>query len=265
MANIWLAVALPLGLALSSWAGFLLGTLPFRIRSSHSHHDENHELAEATESSVTGYLYPVTVAFFIGYLAVMAVPHAGDLGAPSKWLLPLLSMAVGAAVMAFLARKVFHRDPCCETGHKHDPIGWAFFIALSVCAVNDGLLIGLIDPPWFSGLNLGMIVHKVTSSFALALALGHWHYRGNRLFWLGLVNGLISPLLYYVGQRLRSVESVPLEALLGFSLGVLLYTVCTGMLPHSGQMLKRHSKAWVGFLVALILAVGLGLLHRSMH
>jgi zinc transporter ZupT len=257
MSNLWL----PAGLALSSWAGFALGTLPFRVRSSH----DSHDLAEATESSVTGYLYPVTVAFFVGYLAVMAVPHAQNLGSPGEWLVPLLSLAAGAGVMAFLARRVFRRDPCCETGHKHDPIGWAFFAALAVCAVNDGLLIGLIDPPWFSGLNLGMVVHKVTSSFALALALGHWHYRGRRLFLLGLVNGLISPVLYYVGSGLRHFESLSLEALLGFSLGVLLYTVCAGMLPHSGQMLKRKPAAWMGFMAALMIAVGLGLLHRSYH
>lgn len=261
MSNFWLSVALPAGLALSSWAGFALGTLPFRVRSSH----DSHDLAEAAESSVTDQLYPLTVAFFIGYLAVMAVPHADGSWAGSGIALSLLALAAGAAFMAFLSRKVFHRDPCCETGHTHDPLGWAFFLALSVCAVNDGILIGLIDPPWFSGLNLGMVVHKVTSSFALAMALGHWHYRGRRLFWMGAVNGLLSPLMFYAGQGLRGVEALPLEGLLGFSVGILIYTVCAGMLPHSGRMLRRKPVAWVGFLIALAIAVGLGLLHRSYH
>jgi zinc transporter ZupT len=256
MANIWL----PAGLALSSWAGFLLGTLPFRVQSSHDHH----EMADAAESSVTDHLYPLTVAFFIGYLAVMAVPHAASFTTAGVGV-PLLALIFGAGFMAFLARKVFHRDPCCETGHRHDPLGWAFFWALAVCAINDGILIGLIDPPWWSGLNLGMVVHKVTSSFALAVALGHWHYKGRRLFWMGLVNGLISSVMFYAGQSLRAFESVPMEVLLGFSLGILIYTVCTGMLPHSGQLLKRKPSAWIGFLLALGTAVGLGLLHRSFH
>jgi zinc transporter ZupT len=250
------ALWLPVGLALSSWAGFALGTLPFRIRSSH----DSHELAEAAESSVIDHLYPVTVAFFLGYLAVMLVPHSRDIAVPS-----LAAFALGAGAMALLSRKVFRRDPCCETGHTHDPLGWAFFLALSVCAVNDGILIGLINPPWLSGLNLGMIVHKVTSSFALALALGHWPYKGRRLVWMGLVNGLISPLLFFAGQGLRDLESIPLDYFLGFSAGILVYTVLTGMLPHSGEMLKRKPKAWVGFIVALLVAVGLGLLHRSYH
>ncbi|HEX2612721.1 MAG TPA: hypothetical protein VHO02_03900, partial [Fibrobacteria bacterium] len=245
---------------------FALGILPFRIRSSH--HD--HEIEGEIESSVLGYLYPVTVAFFLGYLATTLVPHA-VLGGGK---VPVLAFVVGAALMALLSRKVLRRDPCCETGHDHDPIGWTFFLALSVCAVNDGLLIGLLNPPWLSGLNLGMVLHKVTSSFALALALGHWNYRGARLTLLGLVNGLISPLLFFVGAGLRGAlgangaegaESLHLDGVLAFSAGVLVYTVITGMLPHSRKLMARKPGAWAGFLFALAVSVALGWAHRAMH
>ena len=118
MSDLWL----PLGLALSSLAGFALGTLPFRVRSSH----DSHDLEEAVEASVIEYLYPVTVAFFIGYLTVMAVPHS-----LAEAPLGLLAVALGAGMMALLSRKILKRDPCCETGHTHDPLGWAFFAALS--------------------------------------------------------------------------------------------------------------------------------------
>jgi zinc transporter ZupT len=253
MSSIWL----PLGLALSSWVGFLLGTLPFRIRSSHHDHDLEHEI----ESSVLDYLYPITVAFFLGYLASTLIPHALFEGES----VPLFSFVAGVALMAVLSRKVLKKDPCCETGHDHEPIGWAFFIALAVCAVNDGVLIGLIDPPWMSGLNLGMLIHKVTSSFALALALGHWSYKGSRLFWLGLINGLISPVLYFVGQGLKDQSAIPFDSLLGLSAGVLVYTVFAGMIPHSRQMLKRKPAAWIGFLAAFGASVWLGFAHRGFH
>lgn len=253
MSSLWL----PVGLVVSSWAGFLLGTLPFRIRSSHHDHDLEHEI----ESSILDYLYPITVAFFLGYLASTLIPHALFEGEG----VPILSFAAGVALMALLSRKVLKKDPCCETGHDHEPIGWAFFIALAACAVNDGVLLGLIDPPWFSGLNLGMLIHKVTSSFALALALGHWSYRGSRLFWLGVINGLISPVLYFAGQGLKGVEALPFDSLLGLSAGVLVYTVFSGMLPHSRQMLKRKPAAWIGFLAALGASVWLGFAHRGFH
>ncbi len=254
------ALWLPLGLAVSSWAGFALGTLPFRLRSSH--HD--HELEGEIESSVLGYLYPVTVALFLGYLATTLVPHA-VLGGGK---VPLLAFVAGLALMAVLSRKVLKRDPCCETGHDHDPIGWAFFLALAVCAVNDGFLIGLLNPPWFSGLNLGMVLHKVTSSFALALALGHWNYRGLRLALLGIGNGLISPVLFFAGAVLRggaTHEAPHFDGLLALSAGVLVYTVVTGMLPHSRKLMARKPAAWAGFLAALLLSAALGLAHRAMH
>ena len=253
MSSFWL----PFGLALSSWAGFALGTLPFRIRSSHHDHEHDAEL----ESSLSGYLYQVTVALFLGYLATTLVPHALFGGGK----VPLLAFAAGAALMAFLTRKVLHRDPCCETGHNHDPIGWAFFIALSVCAVNDGLLIGLLNPPWLSGLNLGMVLHKITSSFALALALGHWNYRGARLTLLGLINGLISPLLFIVGAALRGHDVPHLDGMLALSAGVLVYTVVTGMLPHSRKLMARKPGAWAGFFAALAVSLALGWVHRAMH
>jgi zinc transporter ZupT len=241
---------LPAGLAASSWLGFVLGVLPFRNRV-HS---------EDMGTSALDHLYPITVAFFLGYLGITLLPHA-LLESKS----PLIAFLAGAGFMAFMSRKVFHRDPCCEAGHKHDPLGWTFFLALSVCSINDGVLIGLIHPPLLSGLNLGMVFHKVTSSFALALALGHWHYRGNRLTWMGMANGLISPVCFFIGLFLRSAPRSTLDALLGFSAGILTYTVLTGMLPHSGQMLRRKPTAWIGFIAALVVSLYLGYLHRAWH
>ena len=246
MSYLWL----PAGLALRSWFGFALGVLPYRKRK-HS---------EDMGSSALDHLFPITVAFFLGYLAMTLLPHA-----LLESRQPFFAFIVGAVVMAFLSRKVFHRDPCCEVGHTHDPLGLTFFLALSVCSINDGILIGLIHPPLLSGLNLGMLFHKVTSSFALALALGHWHYRGKRLSLFGLANGLISPVCFFIGLFLRSAPHAVLDALLGFSAGILTYTVLTGMLPHSHQMLKRKPTAWIGFIAALGISLYLGFLHRAWH
>ena len=239
---------LPLGLALASLAGFALGGAPFFVA------------AKGENRSLLDHLYPMTVAFFIGYVGMALLPHA-----LFEAKLSLLAFAAGVAVMAFLSRKVFHRDPCCEAGHAPDPLGWTAFLALSVCAVNDGILMGIIAPPWLSGLNLGMLFHKVTSSFALALALGHWRHRGGRLVFMGLSHALLSPIFFFAGHWAHGAVTGILEPLMGFSAGILTYTVLTGMLPHSGQMLKRKPAAWFGFSAALGLALYLGYLHRAAH
>jgi zinc transporter ZupT len=177
----------------------------------------------------------------------------------------LAAFLAGGGIMALLSRKVFHRDPCCEAGHDPNPLGWTSFLALSVCSVNDGLLMGFIHPPWFSGLNLGMVFHKLTSSFALALALGHWSHRGSRLLWMGLAHAAISPVFYFLGDWTQGKAEAAMDPMLGFSAGILSYTVLTGMLPHSGQMLKRKPMAWIGFLAALAAALYLGYMHRPFH
>jgi zinc transporter ZupT len=166
--------------------------------------------------------------------------------------------------MFFLTRKVFHRDPCCEAGHQPDPLGWTAFLALSICAVNDGILIGLADPHWLSGLSLGMLLHKLTSSFALALVLSRWRHRGRALIWMGVGHAAISPAFFYLGDFLRTAEAF-LDPLLDFSAGILAHTVLKGMLPHSGQMLKRKPVAWVGFLAALGGSLYMGYAHRAFH
>jgi zinc transporter ZupT len=244
---------LPGILALSSWVGFALGAAPHYSRR-HSQGDER------AGAALLDHLFPATVAFFLGYLGITLLPHAL---LESKT--PFAAFLTGAACMAFLSKKVFRRDPCCEAGHIHDPLGWTFFLALSVCSVNDGVLIGILRPHLFSGLNLGMALHKVTSSFALALALGHWHYRGSRLSWMGLANGLVSPAFFFAGLFLRAAPRGVLDVSLGFSAGILTYTVLTGMLPNSGHMLRRRPTAWIGFAAALGFSLYLGYLHRAWH
>ena len=239
---------LPLGLTLTSLFGFGLGALPQLSRF------------KKAKISLLDHLYPITVAFFIGYLAMTLLPHA-----LFKAKFSLLAFIVGMGVMAFLTKKVFHRDPCCEAGHEPNPLGWTAFAALSICSVNDGILMGFLNPPLLSGLNLGMVFHKITSSFSLALALGYWHYRGSRLLTMGIIHACISPIFFFIGRSLFQWAEVAMDPVLGFSAGILTYTVLTGMLPHSGQLLKKKPMAWIGFAISLVVSLYLGYWHHALH
>jgi zinc transporter ZupT len=82
---------------------------------------------------------------------------------------------------------------------------------------------------------------------------------------MGLAHAAISPVFYFLGDWTQGKAEAAMDPMLGFSAGILSYTVLTGMLPHSGQMLKRKPMAWIGFLAALAAALYLGYMHRPFH
>jgi zinc transporter ZupT len=205
-------------------------------------------------------LYPIAAAFFIGFLVTTLVPHLFE---DPLYLLP--AFGVGYLVMALWSRQVAHHDPCCEVGHDPKPLGTASAIAMAICSLNDGLLLGLLNPPWLSGVNFGMLLHKVTSSFALAQLLSQ-SARSRRTVWIWTLGyAFVSPVTFYLGRSGLLVEGRWLGMALGFSAGILSYSIWTGMIPHSRRILKQKPMALVGFIGALAVSVILGFFHSSLH
>jgi hypothetical protein len=246
-----LSLVLFAGLLLSGLLGFLLGARPeilFRIRSG--------ERAQAAVEL----LYPLAAAFFAGYVFSTLVPEAlmHSRGTLAAFLL-------GAAGMGILSRYLLKRDPCCEGGHDHRGLSLVSLVAMSICSVNDGMLLGLLQPAWHSGLNLGMILHKVTSSFAIAQVLVRSGHRGLGLAVFGVGYILVSPAAYAATGLpvLRDIPGGDLVA--GFGAGVLAYAATAGLAPHAGAILRRRPKALFGAVAALLLSIGIGFWHRSLH
>lgn len=246
-----LSLALPAGLILSGLLGFLLGARPeilFRFRSGERARD-------AVEL-----LYPLAAAFFAGYVFSTLVPDAllhsrGTLAA----------FLAGAAGMGVLSRFLLKRDPCCEGGHDHRGLSLVSLVAMSICSVNDGMLLGLLQPSWHSGLNLGMILHKVTSSFAIAQVLVRSGHRGPGLALSGFGYVLVSPAAY-AATGLPVLRGLPGGDLAtGFGAGILAYAAMAGLAPHAGAILRRRPKALFGAAAALLLSIGIGFWHRSLH
>ena len=206
-------------------------------------------------------LYPMAVAFFAGFVFSTLVPHALEVRA--RWL-PFLA---GVAVMGILSKLVFKRDPCCEAGHDHHGFGAVSLLAMAVCSLNDGLLIGLILPPLWSGLNLGMLLHKVTSSFAAAQVLLRSGFRGPGLAAFGLAYVLVSPLALLAARSplAAALDADANEMLLAFSAGLLAYVTLASMVPHAYGILRLRPRSAYGFAAALTLSVGLGLWHATLH
>lgn len=206
------------------------------------------------------YLYPLAVAFFAGFVLSTLVPDALTHSRGS-----FACFAAGVVVMGFLSKKVFKRDPCCEGGHDHRGFGAVSLLAMSVCSLNDGLLLGLLSPAWFSGLNLGMVIHKVTSSFAIAQVLKQTRFRGLSLYAFGAFSVGISPVAF-AAARSDVVRSFPQsELVLAFSAGLLAWVAVGSLLPHAWGIIRRRPRAAIGFVLALGVAISLGFVHTTLH
>lgn len=205
------------------------------------------------------FLYPLAAAFFAGFvfttLVTDALTHSHG---------TLAAFAAGAIGMAVLSRYVIKRDPCCEGGHDHKGLSGLSLVAMAVCSVNDGLLLGLAQPAWLSGLNLGMFLHKVTSSFAIAQVMLRGGHRGAGLYAFGAAYALVSPAAM-LGAESAARFLPGMEMALAFSAGILAYVSLSSLVPHAGGILRRRPSARLGFAAALLLSLGLGLWHRGMH
>jgi hypothetical protein len=248
---------LPLGLLISGAVGFALGAKPvLLLRAFRRGRDGNEHQAQDVIDS----LYPLAVAFFAGFVFSTLVPDA-----LTHSRLSVAAFAAGAAVMGLLSKLVFKRDPCCETGHDHRGFGAMSLAAMAVCSLNDGMLIGLLDPPWLSGLNLGMLVHKVSSSFAIAQVLKRTRYGGGGLAAFGIAYTLISPAAYLLagGAWMRSLPGN--EEILAFSAGLLAYVTLASLVPHARGIIRRRPRTAYGFALAFLISISLGFWHTALH
>ena len=249
---------LPWGLFFSGALGFLLGAKPAllaRVVGKGSRGD-----AGDGAQDIIDYLYPLAVAFFAGFVFSTLVPDALSHSKAS-----LAAFIGGVAAMAALSKLVFKRDPCCETGHDHRGFGAMSLAAMAVCSLNDGLLIGLLDPAWFSGLNLGMLVHKISSSFAIAQVLKRTRFKGAGLAAFGVAYTLISPAAYLAADS-ALVRALPdPEPLLAFSAGLLAYVTLASLVPHARGIIRRRPRTAYGFVLAFLISIGLGYWHTALH
>jgi zinc transporter ZupT len=251
-------IALPLGLLISGALGFGLGAEPsLLLRTVRGRTGAGNGSAA---QDFIDYLYPLAVAFFAGFVFSTLVPDALSHSKGS-----LITFIAGISVMGLLSRFVFKRDPCCETGHDHRGFGVMSLAAMAVCSLNDGLLIGLLDPSWLSGLNLGMLVHKISSSFAIVQVLKRTGFQGKGLAAFGVVYTLISPCAYLVAGA-SLIRNLPdPELLLAFSAGLLAYVTLVNLVPHARAIIQRRPRTAYAFAIAFLLSITLGFWHTALH
>ncbi|MDB5106228.1 MAG: hypothetical protein JWP91_3917 [Fibrobacteres bacterium] len=262
---------LALGLLISGSIGFSLGARPAQLikvvrffrgtKGKIAFRAKGAPGSAASEAQdVIDFLYPLAVAFFAGFVFSTLVPDALTHSRGS-----FAAFAGGAAVMGLLSKFVFKRDPCCEAGHDHRGFGAMSLVAMAICSLNDGILIGLLDPAWFSGLNIGMLIHKITSSFAIAQVLRQTRFQGRGLAAFGIVYTLISPVAFLFAHGPVAHALPDPEPVLAFSAGLLAYVTLTSLVPHARAIIKRRPRTAYGFVFAFLISVSLGIWHTALH
>jgi hypothetical protein len=233
-------------------------------RHDHEHEGHGHPAYQDREGQeaqdLIDYLYPLAVAFFSGFVLSTLVPDALS-HSTGGWA----CFAAGAGLMGILSKKVFKRDPCCEGGHDQRGFGVVSLLAMSVCSLNDGLLLGLLSPAWWSGLNVGMFIHKITSSFAIAQVLRQTRFRGAGLYAFGAFAVGISPIAF-LGARAAAARAFPqAELVMAFSAGLLAWVALGSLLPHARAIMRRRPRSAIGFALALAVSISLGFWHTALH
>jgi hypothetical protein len=110
-----------------------------------------------------------------------------------------------------------------------------------------------------------MVIHKVTSSFAIAQVLKQTRFRGPGLYAFGAFSVAISPVAF-AAARSEAIRTFPQsELVLAFSAGLLAWVAVGSLLPHAWGILRRRPRAAIGFVLALGVAISLGFVHTSLH
>ncbi len=207
----------------------------------------------------------LSLAFATGTLLAVVTAHvmpeslSGEHGA--------LFFLLGFVGMMLLHQHVLKSDPCC--GHNHiQHAGLPSFLALGLCALNDGiLLIGDAEAGLSSPLLWSLAAHKATAGFALFLLLREISKQDvkRRTLYLGAYI-LISPLTFILGGELGGELAGYMPQVLGIAGGALLYAVAGSMVPQVEHMARESFGPILGsFLLGIALTVGMTLVVPHVH
>jgi zinc transporter ZupT len=110
-----------------------------------------------------------------------------------------------------------------------------------------------------------MVLHKVTSSFAIAQILRSSQYKGWKLAGFGIAYTLISPLALYAVHIPGLERALDSEWILGFSAGLLTYVTLANLVPQARRIIKRRPRTIFGFMLGFLVSLGIGFWHTRLH
>lgn len=209
-------------------------------------------------------LYRLGVAFAAGTLLTLTLAHVLPEALAASSQAGTL-FVIGFVVMMLLQQHVLEADPCC--GHEHGRhAAWPSFVAMGLCSFNDGVLVlADVDRGLASPLVWAMVLHKITSSFALVVLLREVaSLRAATKFVLFTVFVLISPVAMLLAARLATLAPV-MPYLLALSGGALFYVIGSSLVPRVEHGARVGKAVLAAFLTGVLINVAIELLAPHTH
>ena len=212
----------------------------------------------------TPMLYRLGVAFAAGTLLTLTLAHVlpEALAAASQ---AGTLFVVGFVVMMLLQQHVLEADPCC--GHqlgRHAAL--PSFLAMSLCSFNDGILVYADAERGFaSPLVWAMVLHKITSSFALVVLLREVATLSTLTrATLFTVFVLVTPLAMVLASELAAMAPV-MPYLLALSGGALFYVIGSSLVPRVEHGARVGKAVLTAFLAGVLLNVAIEVFAPHAH
>ncbi|MEL7797467.1 ZIP family metal transporter [Idiomarina loihiensis] len=226
-------------------------------------------LSTRLHAAILGFGGGVMLAASIFSLIVPAL-DLFEIAAQTAWHAPLkvsAAILLGSFLMMALERSVPHEHFIKGTEGRQALIlkrSWLFVFAIILHNIPEGLAIGVAyagdDTVGASTLATGISVQDIPEGFVVAMALLAAGYSRKIAIGVGMLSGLVEPLMAVIGAIALSNSAV-LPWGLAMAAGAMLFVISHEMIPEShkqGHEMSATNGLMLGFVLMFVLDTALG-------
>jgi len=234
----------------------------------------NREINQKFLDVMLGFAGGVMIAASFWSLLMPAIELSSGLGIP-EWLPATIGFILGGLALGVIGRILSHlRLPGKEgegiPGSSHRST--LLILAITMHNIPEGLAVGVAFGALVAGypaealnaaiaLAIGIGIQNFPEGMAVSMPLRREGFSACRSFWYGQLSGLVEPLAAVIGAVAVIIARPILPYALAFAAGAMIFVVIKEVIPESqlsGNASAATSGAMLGFVVMMILDVGLG-------
>lgn len=177
------------------------------------------------------------------------------------------AILLGAFLMLLLERSVPH-EHFIKGAEGHQALAlkrsWLFVIAIILHNIPEGLAIGAVyasgDTVAATALTSGIAIQNIPEGFVVAMALLAVGYHRLVAVSVGMLSGLVEPIMAVVGS-IALTNPMVLPWGLAMAAGAMLFVISHEMIPEShrqGHEMAATNGLMIGFVLMMVLDTALG-------